>query len=601
MPRITFIRLPASLKNRLFLAFISLILVPFLILSVFYFRSMERVLREQVSVQNLDQMTGMTRSLEELLSVARKTFTLLEQDSMVTEILKRPVGGENYDMYSQWAQLDGKLHAINNSLFISNSYVFYTLLDMKGRAYSSYMPAEPLHYDKLIRSEWAASALSGEAKDQWQLESDYTQAGIASPNRKLLSVTKVFRDHQNDPYAVVKISVDFQSWFRNVNSSSAHEETYTLISKPHAVAAQAGVSRTMEEVLPQLAQAQTTSGTLAEKAFIHSYTTIAGLDWILVKSMPTNILFARTDSLQRTFVISLFSIAVLFVFMTFGIASTVTRPLEQLRGKMADIVRSNLKVRLPENRYRGEIQTIVQAFNAMVGDMDKLIDRLKMEERQKETMRFQMLLSQMNPHFLLNTLNTVKWLAVQAGNPTIPHVCESLGRLVASGIRLDIDLIHWEQELELVESYVYIQQLRYDRQFEIRYVYEEALKYALVPKFCLQPLVENSIYHGFAGLVRDGVITIRATRIGTDWLELEVEDNGIGMKAAAAQNERNGSKGNGIALKNLEERLSLLFKRDAPLELPAVDKGTLVRFRVPLLISTPYQKEGSFDVDRTAR
>src|SRR5690606_3652454 len=145
---------------------------------------------------------------------------------------------------------------------------------------------------------------------------------------------------------------------------------------------------------------------------------------------------------------------VLFIAITLMIASTVTRPLSHLQNKMKDVVGKSLKIRLPQDTYRGEILDLTRTLNSMLDDMSGLIQRLKEEERQKEAVHFQMLLAQINPHFLLNTLNTMKWIAIRKKNEDIEEICVSLGKLLEMSLNSEIDMIHLKDELELVQAYV---------------------------------------------------------------------------------------------------------------------------------------------------
>ena len=88
-----------------------------------------------------------------------------------------------------------------------------------------------------------------------------------------------------------------------------------------------------------------------------------------------------------------------------------------------------------------------------------MIGKLKAEERQKEAAHFQMLLSQMDPHFLLNTLNTIKWIGIRNGNKEIEAICVSLGKLLETSLNSEVDMIHLHEEIELVEAFVYIQKM----------------------------------------------------------------------------------------------------------------------------------------------
>lgn len=276
--------------------------------------------------------------------------------------------------------------------------------------------------------------------------------------------------------------------------------------------------------------------------------------------------------------------------MTFIIAATITRPLSHLQNKMKAVVRNNLKIRLPEHKFRGEILELTQTFNSMLNDMDVLIQRLKAEERQKEAVHFHMLLAQMNPHFLLNTLNTVKWSAIRHGNEDITNITLSLGKLLEASLNTEKDLVHLKDEIELVQAYVHIQQVRYNHRFDVTFGYDEDILYALVPKLCLQPLVENAIIHGIGPLPeQEGLIEITVNREGPNRLAVEIKDNGVGME----QSRQAGGmrKRPGIGLSNVQELLRLLFKEEGRIEIISSERGTRIRFSIPLLISTPYQND----------
>ncbi|WP_079414553.1 cache domain-containing sensor histidine kinase [Paenibacillus ferrarius] len=583
--------IPQTLKYKLFLAFLLVILLPIIVLNMTHVQKFETLMKEQVSSQNLEQMTTITSSLGNLLSVAEKTFTLIEQDSFITAILKHPEAGLTYSFVQQKLKVEEKFNAINNSVFIANSYVYYTVLDTKELVYTSYWPNRILNYSGLAAMPRIQDAFQGKSLSKWQLE----EGGASSEfgiQPSLLTMYKVLRDENNRIYAVVRIGVDYQSWLRSAIPSPANEELYALASSEGEIYARSTTSNALELPSPMNTQGWEPIGSKVENDHIISYSKIPDLNWYLIKRIPTKYLFHKVNQLQQSYMLTTLIIAALFIVMTFLISTTITRPLQLLQKKMSDVVKRNLKIQLPEQSYKGEILTFVQAFNNMVRDVESLLNRLKEEERNKEAMRFQMLLSQMNPHFLLNTLNTVKWLAIEMGNKQIPEVCESLGKLLEAGMRLDVDLIHLEYEIELAQRYVSIQKLRYDREFEVVITLDPELRYALVPKLSLQPLIENSIYHGFAKIDRAGRIEIRVHQEGNE-LVIEVEDNGAGLE----KTNSSASPGNGIALKNLEERLALLFRKQGSISVESVPTGTLVRIRTLCLLSPPYLKGESLHVD----
>ncbi len=588
-----------TLKYRLFLAFILLILLPFTILDLYNFQKLKLNLQKKTSEQSLAQMSKMNESLEGLLGTAFKTITIFEQDSTVTSVLQNPGAGDPLD---NQRKVEERFRSVTNSLFITSPPVFYMIADLNGNVYTSFQPAQTLDYGSITRSSWFRDAMISSVPYTWRIEDNPVLPDVSrSPN--LIGIAAPLRDANGSIFAVAHTAVDYHVWFKSFTYGSPLPENVYLISKQGDVLVQSGTSRQDQPAArlePALVHAMispgTDSGFFIEDKIFGNYTVVPSFQAYLLKTVPTEVLFAELRSIQHSYMGSLAFFTLAFIIITFFITSAVTRPLLLIQAKMSDVVRKDLKVRLPENKYRGEILAIVQAFNRMIADMDALVHKLKVEERQKEASRFQMLLSQMNPHFLLNTLNTIRWLAMERHDPAIPQICMSLGRLTEAGLKLDVDLIHLEQELELVAGYVYIQQFRYDQQFKLTYDYEEKLRYALVPKLSLQPLVENSIYHGISQIPEQGLIAIRMYQQNRK-LVIEVEDNGIGLaKSAEYQTEQHHN----IAVKNLKERLSLLFRQEASLTYPQVEQGCLVRIELPLLLSAPYEKGGPNHVDHTA-
>lgn len=233
----------------------------------------------------------------------------------------------------------------------------------------------------------------------------------------------------------------------------------------------------------------------------------------------------------------------------------------------------------------------------MLDDMNVLIQQLKSEERQKEAVRFQMLLSQMNPHFLLNTLNIIKWLAIRREVPEISDISISLGKLLETSLNSEKELIFLQEEIELVEAFILIHRYKDDKSISVKYEIDEGLEYALLPKLSIEPLVENAIIHGLAYREQGGVVQLMVKSDGQQ-LYIEVKDNGVGLKEAANPKRRHKRKG--IGLQNIQERLRLLFREKSSFHIESNDMGTTVSFHVPLLVSPPYLG-GLTDVDRSDR
>ncbi|MEK8127601.1 sensor histidine kinase [Paenibacillus filicis] len=579
--------LPQTLKNRLFLAFALLILLPHAGLNLYNFNRVEAVLRKQTADQNLNQMLSLNKSLEDVLNVAYKSVILVEQDDTVSSVLQAP---ERYDTLQRVYLIDTKFKSIMNSLFISLSPVYYTIVDFKGQVYASYQPYESLSYGRMIGEEWYAKAVGQPNVYAWSWEDNYTSRDV-SRSPELLTYATSLKNRNNTPYAALRVSVDVYEWFRLATQFS--QEKYLLLHPDGTVLADSQLGRDVQDErltgLPALANQD--KGYYVSGSYLNIYTKLPRLDKVLIKQVPLDIMYAEVDRLKRSFFTVSVSLTLAFLTITLLIASTVTKPLQHLQRRMADAVDKRFRVKLPESNRHGEVLQLTRAFNQMMADIEELVQRLNEEERKKEAVRFQVLLSQTNPHFLLNTLNTIKWLALVEQQSDIAEICVSLGKLLEAGLNSELELIHVKEELRLVESYVTIQNFRYKQLFEVRYEAEPGLEYALIPKLSLQPLAENSIQHGFMELEGQGLITVRAYA-RDNRLYLEVEDNGAGLKPgmSTGMSKPGGRSRPGIGISNLRERLELLFKGRSGLEVESLDQGTRVRFYLPLLLSKPYEE-----------
>lgn len=583
---------PKKLKYRLFMAFLVLILLPFSILNMYNYQRVEAVMQQKISEKSHDQLQQIIMSLEDLMNMAFKTWIMLEQDAAVRDVLLHP---ENGSILDNKHDMEAKFISINNSLFLLNPVVYYTILDLQGNIYTSYQPRRALDYERLVREPHVQEALSREGKARWVTdEANYVSSDLSTSGR-LLSVYTVFKDKNKSflPYGVARISIDYNYWFKSVLNQSSLEQEYFMITGDGEHVAQSQSSGLLTaEAVRQVVETQGSGYFIDhDSSTIVNYSYIPSLDWYMVNRTPLGILFNEIDVLKRQFFATSIAFMALFIAMTFMIASTITRPLSHLQKKMKDVVHKSLKIRLPQDKYQGEILDLTRTFNSMLDDMNALIQRLKEEERQKEAVHFQMLLAQINPHFLLNTLNTMKWIAIRKQNGDIEEICVSLGKLLEMSLNSEIDMIHLKDELELVQAYVHIQQKRFNYKLDVSYIYEEETTYALVPKLSIQPLVENAIQHGIAHIQGDGKIDIVIERTEAKRLAIRVRDNGAGL--AAARGRPSVRKSSGIGIRNLKERLALLFKEQGSFKLTALERGTEAAVEIPLLLSMPYAAPAS--------
>lgn len=470
------------------------------------------------------------------------------------------------------------------------------MIDRNGNVYTSYQPNDQLTNERKELQDWHNKLGVGIQPYRWVADDWNDVRG--SKGNKLLSLYIMLDDELRGNYGLVRISINIQEWFHNTLKDNPANQDLTIFTSQGEIVLQNKEAAFSIDSMNRIISSKEQNGHYKDERALSlvNFSYIEELDWYVVSQMPLNELLQEVQRLRLMVFMFLIILVTAFVLVTFFLASRMTQPLYVLKRSMEEASDKKLNVKISINKgATDEIRSLTESFNRMIDDVVALIARLKHEERQKQVVRFQMLLFQMNPHFLLNTLNTVKWIARKEKQDAIAGICTSLGLILEANLNSDIELIPLKEEIKLLRSYESIQAFRFREQFSIIYETEESVQYALVPKLSLQPLVENCIVHAFNTTEGHGTIWVRARMEGSE-LILEVEDNGIGMEEAARKPGRRS--GHGIGLSNLRERLQLLFKQEGVIELISDADGSLIRIRLPLLIAAPYSQEGDDrDVD----
>ncbi|NRF94937.1 sensor histidine kinase [Paenibacillus frigoriresistens] len=311
------------------------------------------------------------------------------------------------------------------------------------------------------------------------------------------------------------------------------------------------------------------------------------LGWRVLCFIPMSELLSNTRVL--VFVIALVSL--LAVLISTGIAvllsNSTTRNIKILEQTMRRVEDGNFDVRIIP-LGRDEIGSLSIRFNFMLSRINDLINTVYKEQIAKQQAEFTVLMSQINPHFLYNTLGTVKWYARMNHQAEIEQMVTSVIELLKSSVRRVGEFHSLEQEINQLKNYIYIQKIGYGDAFIMDYDVDERLLESEVPYFILQPLVENAILHGIEMSKGSGRIVLHA-RVEEKQLLLIVEDNGVGMEAEQALNLLNAATRKesvpgvtSIGIHNVNERIQLYYgeKYDLSYE-SAPGLGTKAIVRIP--------------------
>ena len=271
----------------------------------------------------------------------------------------------------------------------------------------------------------------------------------------------------------------------------------------------------------------------------------------------------------------------LCVLVSMGITRQLFEPIRALNSAMAQVEGGCLDVRLDSHRV-DEMGQLSSRFDRMVTRLkSNLADSLR-QQRELNDAQIRMMQAQLNPHFLYNTLDTIKWLGKINRVPEVATISADLADILRSSISSD-EFVPLEQELRLLDRYVEIQRIRFSGKFSLSLQVDPGLEDVLVPKLMLQPLVENAIVHGFEDR-SGGEIAVSARRMGEE-MEITVRDDGCGMSEESLkhfQTEILPGPGRHLGLHNVDAILRLHYGPDHGLRFVPVQGGTCVRITLPI-------------------
>ena len=330
--------------------------------------------------------------------------------------------------------------------------------------------------------------------------------------------------------------------------------------------------------------------------------TVGYTGWKLVGVVPSENLWDNYGQLVLFFLFVVLFSVFLLVFVNLRLSEWITAPVKKLDRAVKELEHGSTEVDFDVGGP-GEMEHLSHSVRSMVSTMRHLMDDIIEQEEQKRRSELEVLQSQINPHFLYNTLDSVIWMTENGRTDDAVVMLTSLARFFRISLSRGSSIIPIRDELEHARHYLTIQKMRYKNKFSATITAEDGVESLCTIKLIVQPILENAIYHGMAYADGDGEITVRAFRDGGDVL-IEVSDNGPGMPEEVVESLLNpngpaaaaGAKGSGIGFRNVHRRIRLTFGADYGLTIfSEPDDGTTVRIRLPALdeeAARRYRKEG---------
>lgn len=291
-------------------------------------------------------------------------------------------------------------------------------------------------------------------------------------------------------------------------------------------------------------------------------------DWSTVGVFRVGEVPEQMESLSRYTIIATTGFIALAIVISLRFSTSFVGPISNLRHLMAEAESGDLAVSFDTQRYSGEIRQLGSSFNSMMDKIRSLLGMVYKEQQDKREAEIRTLQAQINPHFLYNTLDTIRWMAEEHQAGDIVKLVSALTKLFRVSLSRGREIISLADEMEHVRSYLYIQKVRYEEKLNYEINVPDSLLSLRVNKLILQPLVENAIYHGIKQKRGAGHITLTGQR-RDKLLILRVEDDGAGMTpekcaqlnaALRASNAREYDHGYGVF--NVNDRIRLSYGQE---------------------------------------
>ncbi|GIP34803.1 sensor histidine kinase [Paenibacillus sp. J2TS4] len=590
-----------SLQLRLTIYFL-LILVPLVFVSLFANFESRSILEQQVSERIQNAMVGAMEYIDLTVQNVEELSMIIAMDSNINQKLTQVEAKTRHESNYDFSQV---LSSISNISSINPLLSQISILHASsGTVLSTKFGGKRI--DNIKNQPWYMEIQSTNKGAGIWLIPRQDQPGYDIELQSIFSPTSItlmrLMDYFNpDVSNVVMITINKQKLLQMISnlSNSKEEKVYLFNENQQLVAA------TTDEPMPAMMEDyQNIQGSTIQTAMdsqhelivtrIHSKET----GWSVVLVQPVQTIHAPSNNLRKfTYYIIAVSI-LLTVIIAWVVYRGISSPLASLAYGMKQMRQGNLNTRLPIDR-RDDFGNVTRSFNDMVKEHRHLIKNNYEQQLLMAKTELRLLQSQINPHFLYNTLDSIYWKAENYEAGEISEMVLNLSKFFRTSLSKGKDVFTIQETMEHLNYYLTVQRLRYADHFVVKFDVEESCNHVPLLKLILQPLVENAILHGLEKKSEGGELLI-SCKVQDETLILKVEDNGKGIEsnrlhairqelAKVSYNDYKGFSGiqpvyhEFFGLRNVKARLKLFYKEQADLTIDStLNFGTVITISIPL-------------------
>ena len=287
--------------------------------------------------------------------------------------------------------------------------------------------------------------------------------------------------------------------------------------------------------------------------------------WTVVDCTNVKELLSKSRQAQSVYVLTAIILVIVALLFSRFMARSITLPIQKLRDSMKKVQEGDFSVSDVVVDSKNEIGSLTKSFDVMTHRIHELMEQNVHEQEEKRKSELKALQSQINPHFLYNTLDSIIWMAEGKKNEEVVLMTASLARLLRQSISNEDELVTVGQEIEYVRSYLTIQKMRYKDKLEFEIKADPSITQVPIIRLVLQPIVENAIYHGLKYKDSKGLLTVHGYMKGENAV-IDITDDGVGMDEETLKHiydkHKVNYRSNGVGVYNVQQRLVLYYGKD---------------------------------------
>ena len=551
--------LSLGLRKKIQFLFLCTMIVCILFCSGIFYLILENQMQQSIADKEISNRTAISNNLDSTM----KSINSISRLTMLRSTVRTFLLAESNSTPRTRNALQ-EIHDILNTFNLSCNVV---ILRMDGQYLNTGPGITYVNTGKIFETEWLNEVMA--QKGNYVIKAG-TRDAFRSNIGEMVSFVRVINDiNTQKPIGILAINLPsrfFEQAYEGLSGETSHFALYDTSGRLICKDNESTFSSLKPENLLQNTREET------DKLFyksIFTCDTLGDSHFILASRLEVRILDGLPAKLLVALIIGAFILLAFMWLINTYIAKNVIYPIQRLVDSMAEVQNGWLH-RVSMNVNDDEIGLLKNSYNAMLIEINQLIDELLQKEKTLRMAELDALQEQMKPHFLYNTLDMIRYMALENRTDEVYNMLETLGNFYRRFLSKGSTDLSLGEEIEIVKSYLTLQRTRFEDIFTDEYEIEEGLSSIRVPRLILQPLVENSIYHGIRPKGEHGVIRVTVKR-QEDFLFLSIYDNGIGMSAHQRELLFSGKDSRSFGFQGTIERIRYYYKTEDVFEIHSTE------------------------------